>query len=213
MIGPGRRRPLRRRRLLGSALALAGVAGLGLARGRHEQARPDAARALRPPGAVPEGQFDAACVRCGLCVQACPFGSLRLAGDGAPVAIGTPFFVPRETPCAMCADLPCQRACPTGALGSPALRITDARMGLAGLSRPAACYSYIGAAACNSCFKACPLRGRAITMKRGLTAAGGQLTPTVDAAVCTGCGLCEKACIASQPAITVATRRPPAGTA
>jgi len=201
----------RRRRLVGSALGLAALSGLGLARLRAERPLTPDPRALRPPGALAdERDFLAACVRCGLCVQACPYGTLRLADGAAPVAAGTPWFRAREVPCAMCADVPCQRACPTAALGRGPLRITDARIGLAALSTPAGCYSWIGAAACNSCFKACPLRGRAITMKAGRTRGGGRFTPTVDAAVCTGCGLCEKACIAERPAITVQRREPPA---
>ncbi len=198
-----RSRPPGRRRLLGCALALTALGGVAWQRTRAERRLGTDRRALRPPGALAEAGFLAACVRCGLCVQACPWRTLRLADGAGPVAAGTPYFRAREVPCAMCDPVPCQRACPTGALGHRSLRITDARMGLAGLNRPEACYSFIGAAACNSCFKACPLRGRAITMRQGVTRLGGRFTPTVDGTVCTGCGRCEQACIAEQPAITV----------
>lgn len=196
-----------RRRWVGSALVLAGLGVFGAWRARAERHEPRDERALRPPGAIAERDFTSACVRCGLCVQACPFDVLHLAASDGPVAEGTPYFRARESPCVMCADVPCQRACPTGALGAGPLPIEQARIGVAGLSRPEGCYSFIGAAACNSCFQACPLRGRAITMRQGLTRLGGRFTPTVDAAVCTGCGLCEKACIAEQPAITVTALR------
>src|SRR5512145_2336176 len=79
-----------------------------------QQAR--AATPLRPPGARAEGDFAASCAKCGLCVQACPYGTLKLATLGEAVLSGTPTFAPREIPCYMCVDIPCAQACPTGAL-------------------------------------------------------------------------------------------------
>ena len=37
---------------------------------------------LRPPGAIPEKDFLKTCIKCGLCVEACPFDTLRLAAPG-----------------------------------------------------------------------------------------------------------------------------------
>ncbi|WP_198151046.1 4Fe-4S binding protein, partial [Hyphomicrobium sulfonivorans] len=34
--------------------------------------------------------FLSACVRCGLCVRACPYDTLKLATLGDPAALGTP---------------------------------------------------------------------------------------------------------------------------
>lgn len=161
---------------------------------------------IRPPGALPETQFNAACIRCGLCVQACPFDTLRLAATDMPPAPGTPYFHARDIPCAMCVDIPCLKACPTGALSPKITDINDARMGVAVLSHPGQCNSYIGSSYCNACYRACPLKGTAITLKQGRTPMNGMFTPTVDANVCTGCGQCEKACIAPDAAITVVTR-------
>lgn len=204
---PGRGARLKRRRLLGSALGLAGLAALAGARSRAEATLPTEERALRPPGARAERDFLAACIRCGLCVQACPWHTLRLAGASGPFAPGTPWFRAREVPCEMCRDIPCVAACPSGAL-QPALGdIADARIGLAGLTRPEGCYSFIGAARCDSCARACPLQGRAIRLQPGRTRLGGSFTPTVDPAACTGCGKCERACIAALPAITVQAYR------
>jgi ferredoxin-type protein NapG len=196
-----------RRRLVGMLLTLAGLSALVARRSTVEAAPLRDARALRPPGALAEHDFLAACVRCGLCVQACPYGTLRLAHEGEAVPQGTPFFRAREVPCEMCDGVPCRAACPTGALAPSLTRIVDARIGVAGLSSPEGCYSFIGAAVCTSCWRACPLKGRAIVMKQGRTRLGGYFTPTVDASVCTGCGKCEKACIAVEPAITVAAHR------
>lgn len=209
--GPDRRGLARRNFLADTARAAcgAGVAGLALMLySRKAGALPSSA--LRPPGALAEADFLGACVRCGLCVQACPYDTLRLAGLGGAMSVGTPYFVARETPCAMCETIPCAQACPTGALALA--EIGAARMGLARLSAPARCYSYTGVAYCDSCFQACPLKGRAIRMQHGRTPRGGSFRPQVDADRCTGCGLCEAACILEgDAAITVsanhATRR------
>lgn len=191
-----------RRQWLGASLLGGALAALGGWRARA-QAHPGGAHALRPPGALPEPAFDGACLRCGLCVQACPFAVLQLADAGGPVAEGTPFFQARQRACRMCGDLPCQRVCPTAALGAKSLRVTQARIGLAAVGDAARCHSMNGAARCNACWRACPMQERAIRMVAGRTPLGGQFTPTVDAATCTGCGLCEQQCIADPPAITV----------
>lgn len=192
-----------RRQLLRTGAAVAAVIGLLGWRSSGERRRPPAGDVLRPPGALPEPAFLASCLRCGLCVDACPFGTLVLAGVGGPAAAGTPYFVARRVPCEMCRDVPCVKACPTGALSS-GLRIAEARMGVARLAHEERCFSFIGAAYCESCYRACPLRGRAIRMAMGATRRGGRFTPTVDADVCTGCGKCEHACAAADAAITVA---------
>lgn len=197
------RRGISRRKALTSALALGGVTVALAAQVAAERRRELPADRMRPPGALREADFLDACVRCGLCVQACPFAVLQLADAGGPVAEGTPFFQARQRACRMCGDLPCQRVCPTAALGAKSLRVTQARIGLAAVGDAARCHSMNGAARCNACWRACPMQEHAIRMVAGRTPLGGQFTPTVDAATCTGCGLCEQQCIADPPAITV----------
>lgn len=204
------RRGISRRKALTSALALGGVTAALAVQVVAERRRTLPADRMRPPGALREADFLDACVRCGLCVQACPFDTLHLAGLGAALPVGTPYFVARETPCYMCEDMPCAAACPTGALD--VANIGAARMGLARLSAPERCFSYTGTAYCDSCFQACPIKGRAIRMQHGRTPRGGSFQPAVDADFCTGCGKCEDACILQgDAAITVsanhATRR------
>jgi ferredoxin-type protein NapG len=58
------------------------------------QALPPAA--IRPPGALPEADFSAACIRCGLCVRDCPYDILHLAKPEEPMSTGTPYFVARQ---------------------------------------------------------------------------------------------------------------------
>lgn len=195
---------LSRRRALSSALALGAAAALLGTRVGAERARPLPADRIRPPGALAEDAFLDACVRCGLCVQACPYDVLQLGGLGTSVPAGTPYFVARANACRMCEDIPCVPACPTAALDHALLDIRDARMGVAELSDPQRCLSAGGMAYCQNCVQACPLKGLAIRMVQGRTATGGLFRPVVDAEHCTGCSLCEQACILDgDAAITV----------
>lgn len=168
--------------------------------------------ALRPPGAD-EG-FLSACVRCGLCVEACPYLTLKLAGFGSGIEPGTPYFEPRKIPCYMCKDIPCADACPTGALQIDRLRdgvgrvdINRARMGVAVVDT-SHCIAY-GGIQCDVCYRACPLIDEAIVLEyqhNSATDEHAKLLPMVNAEVCTGCGICERACITQKPTIRVLPR-------
>ena len=57
------------------AAAVGGLAWTGVLDGKKVYAT-----ILRPPGAVPEEEFLAKCTKCGLCVEACPYKALLLAG-------------------------------------------------------------------------------------------------------------------------------------
>ncbi len=71
---------------------------------------------LRPPGAQSEEDFLSRCVKCGKCIEACPYRSLSPASQGAGVAVGTPCIDAREQACRLCEDFPCLAACPPRAL-------------------------------------------------------------------------------------------------
>lgn len=166
-----------------------------------QQAR--AATPLRPPGAIAERDFAAACLKCGLCVQACPYGTLKLATLGDAVLSGTPTFAPRDVPCFMCPDVPCVKACPTGALDRSLKDIGAARMGLAVVDHEN-CLSHRGLR-CEVCWRACPVRNRAITLQvqaRG-SSKHAMFAPVVHSEACTGCGICEKRCPTEVAAIRI----------
>jgi len=168
---------------------------------------------LRPPGALAEKDFLKTCIKCGLCVEACPYDTLLLAKPGDHKPLGTPYFIPRDIPCYMCPDIPCVPVCPTGALDESSvttdgeLDINIADMGLAVIDDNS-CIAFWGIQ-CDACYRACPLLGEAISViyeKNERTGKHAFLKPVVHHDVCTGCGLCEKACVTEKPAIFVLPR-------
>ena len=202
----GSRKLSRRRFLTDAAGTASGVGVAGLLLGLYAgQAKARPATALRPPGALGEEAYLGACVRCGLCVRDCPYDTLRLAGLGEGVALGTPYFVAREVPCEMCDDIPCVAACPTGALDPRLTNIDDARMGLAVLVGQETCLNYLGMR-CGVCYRVCPLIDEAITLEAEhivRTGKHARFIPTVHSDSCTGCGKCERSCVLAEAAIKV----------
>lgn len=196
----------RRKFLVTSARAACGAGAVGLGLGLFaNQAKSLPASALRPPGALPEDDFQSACVRCGLCVRDCPYNTLKLADLASDVATGTPYFVARDVPCEMCEDIPCVPACPTGALDPSLTNIDDARMGLAVLVDQETCIAFQGLR-CEVCYRVCPVMDEAISLERRANERTGKhalFIPVVHSDACTGCGKCERACILEEAAIKV----------
>ncbi|WP_413110809.1 ferredoxin-type protein NapG [Thaumasiovibrio sp. DFM-14] len=182
---------------VGSAVTLLGV------QSRQSQARQGVP--VRPPGALPTGEFEAACLRCGLCVQDCPYDTLHLATLLSPVENGTPYFTARAVPCEMCEDIPCVAACPSGALDKGLTDIDAARMGTAVLIDHETCLNWQGLR-CDVCYRVCPLIDKAITLetiRNQRTGVHAKFIPTVHSDSCTGCGKCEHACVLEEAAIKV----------
>jgi len=194
------------RRFGGIALQAAAVWAVltGLLRLRSPQGTPQGARRalgiVRPPGALDESDFLAACIRCTRCADACSAGAIKLFGAEAGSMQGTPYLDPIEAGCNMC--LACGPACPTEAL-LPLPEVAEVDMGLAVVD-DRLCVSINGSGVCGACFTVCPLRGQAITQSI-------RNAPEVHEEHCTGCGLCEQFCIvderADMRAIQVTTNR------
>lgn len=196
----------RRQFLQNTARGAAGAAVCGVCLvALIEQSQALPANALRPPGAVAEDRFQSACVRCGLCVRACPYRTLKLADIGTGPAAGTPYFTARTIPCEMCDDIPCVKACPTGALEASLTNIDNAKMGIAVLVSRETCLNFLGLR-CDVCYRDCPLIDKAITLEERHNQRTGRhaiMEPTVHAEYCTGCGKCEKSCVLEEAAIKV----------
>jgi ferredoxin-type protein NapG len=203
---PGKRPVNRRKFLTDMAKTACGVSLFALAIGLNsKQSSALPSEAIRPPGALPEEDFLNACTRCGMCVQDCPYGILKLSELGDNVANGTPYFTARTNPCEMCEDIPCIPACPTNALDHSLTDIDKSRMGLAVLIDQETCIAFRGLR-CEVCFNVCPLQGKAIKIETRANTRTGMhaiFPPVVFSEYCTGCGLCEKVCILEESAIKV----------
>ena len=161
--------------------------------GRAE-ARVAPRRWFRPPGAAPEPEFVTLCTRCGDCIDVCPVHAIVKAGPAAGLAAGTPIIEPDLQACIVCADMPCARACGTGALVVPHDGWAGIHMGVLELD-PERCITFQGTT-CGVCARACPVGERALA----LDAAGH---PVIRAEGCVGCGVCVTACVTTPSSLSL----------
>lgn len=148
---------------------------------------------LRPPGAVDEVTFLATCSRCGKCAEVCPLMCIKIAHGEQGVSIGTPYIVPVEAACNLCME--CTKVCTTGALRQ--IPKDSVKMGVASIDT-SRCLAHQGED-CRVCHANCPQYNKAIKLE-------GYKYPYVDPDYCTGCGTCEKVCMASP--VKAATVKP-----
>jgi ferredoxin-type protein NapG len=81
-------------------------------------------------------------------------------------------------------------------------------MGLAVLVDQETCLNFLGLR-CDVCYRVCPLIDQAITLEpqhNTRTDKHTRFIPTVHSDRCTGCGMCEKACVLERAAIRVYPR-------
>ncbi len=177
--------------------AAAGVAWAVVVR----RGRADAARPLRPPGAVAEETFVGLCVRCGNCVRACP--TKIIAPDtGAHGLAGllTPTLAFREDYCLETCAL-CTQVCPSGALArlGPEEKLR-APIGLAQVDMDVCLLGEDRE--CAVCRSRCPYEAITYVFSEETYT----VTPRIDAARCPGCGACEAAC-PTTPTKAISVRR------
>ncbi|MBP6289103.1 MAG: 4Fe-4S dicluster domain-containing protein [Aliarcobacter sp.] len=99
---------------------------------------------LRPPGALNEKEFLSTCIKCGQCVQVCPYHTLSLLDITSGNSIGTPYVNARERGCYLCDLLPCVLACPSGSLNHDVTTAQQVKMGVAMLKNPSKCLALKG---------------------------------------------------------------------
>lgn len=173
---------------------------------------------MRPPGARGEKDFLEKCIKCYLCVEACPLQAIKIAGREKGKAADTPFIIPEVTGCDLCLtkdNMRCNHICPTDALEK--IKNDDVKvvhdkmkmgqglnMGIAVLDKKI-CYAWTGVSACWACYEICPYKDKAVIVgdKR---AAHATNAPTFHAADCVGCGLCVEVCPVPQKAVRMVSQ-------
>ena len=194
-----------RRRILGAGLsgaAAAIVTFTGLTSPRSEPGPGNFIHPamIRPPGAIPEHDFLARCIRCGECMRACPTNTLQPLGlEAGLTAFFSPVVTPRRGPCEPNCNN-CGRVCPTSAIPQlPLAEKQKAKMGTARIFRQK-CLAWELDKKCLICDEFCPYDAVEFRVLPGMRIA----VPFVDESKCSGCGLCEYNCpVQATPAIVV----------
>jgi ferredoxin len=199
---------LGRRRVL-----LAGCAGLASAAVSRATPTFDDSRAnpdlIRPPGARPEAEFLARCVKCGECMKVCTTNGLQpTLLEAGLEGIWSPVLVPTRGYCEYMCTL-CGQVCPTGAIQALSqAEKAEWRIGTAMFDQ-GRCLPHAHATPCIVCEEVCPTPTKAIWFdevrvkdRRGQEVLLKQ--PHVDLKLCIGCGICEARCpIPDRPAVRV----------
>ncbi len=182
---------------------------------------PSTARAyLRPPGALAERGFRSSCIKCGQCVQVCPYHSIYLLDITHLFDIGTPVIDAKDRGCYLCGALPCVLACPSGALSHETNEPKKVKMGIAVIENLDACLAYRGQVLKSSDLRLKPAKteqerelNSALAAKKGkpcdlcaslcpypqpldaiaMIEAGKHFVPQIRSA-CVGCGACAELC-------------------
>jgi polyferredoxin len=196
--------PNRRQALTSMGATLTGVVlfksdFLGLSQHPHR---------LRPPGAL-EYELLSKCVRCGMCVRACPTGGLQPALTEAGLeGLWTPVLTPSLGYCDYSCNT-CGGVCPVEAI--PPLPLEEKRtqvIGRAAIDRQR-CIAWADQQDCIVCEEMCPVPEKAVWLEpKWISNADGshvrvQLPHVIDED-CIGCGICEHKCpVEGQAAIRV----------
>ena len=165
---------------------------------RRTEERVVVTRYLRPPGAIDEIAFLTACTRCSACVDVCPPHAIVRAPTSAGLAAGTPLIDPALQGCTVCPDMPCARACPTGALLVPERLWEGYHLGLLELD-PERCIAFHGSE-CGVCARACPVGEKALALDE-------EGRPVIRFEGCVGCGVCVRACVTSPSSLKLTVVR------
>ncbi len=136
---------------------------------------------IRPPWAIEDVKFLAACNRCNDCISACPEDIIS-QGDG-----GYPEINFKHGECTFCTK--CVESCKTGVLQQPDdLENKDENAWQLEVSINKKCLS-LNAVVCRACGENCGLEAIQFQLKKG-----GISEPHVSLDNCNGCGACVSVC-------------------
>ncbi len=183
-----------------------GCAGAALAYTNAASFIPSAAKAslaqlghIRPPGALPETDFLARCIRCGQCMKACPTNGLQPTWLQAGLeGMFSPALQSRLGPCEPECNA-CGQVCPTQAILP--LPLKDKRVAKIGTAvvYPELCLAWAEGRSCVVCQEVCAYG--AVQVKPH--AHSPVPVPVITQSKCYGCGFCEHHCPVHIPAIAV----------
>jgi MauM/NapG family ferredoxin protein len=183
----------RRRLLLGGVGAVAALPLLKVDGGLLQ------AGVIRPPGALPEAEFLARCVRCGACMKVCVTNGLQpLFLERGLAGLWSPALVPRRGYCEFHCTL-CGQACPTGAIQPLTLENKQKTTIGRAFIDPSLCIPYALGKNCLVCEEHCPTAPKAIILRDEQRRDDEGAVRTVKLPVviedrCIGCGICETKC-------------------
>jgi MauM/NapG family ferredoxin protein len=184
-----------RRKVLSAGAAGVAVAAVTMTNLHHlhgkENPRPlRSPRLIRPPGSLPEPEFQDRCVRCGECVKACLTNTLQPVWFEAGLAgLWTPKVTARLAGCEQgCAA--CGQVCPTGAIRPLSLEEKlFAKIGTARVEK-SRCIAWEQDRKCLICDEICPYNAISSQFITGHPVT----VPVIDENKCNGCGYCENKC-------------------
>ncbi|MFU8773625.1 MAG: 4Fe-4S binding protein, partial [Anaerolineales bacterium] len=196
--------PNRRHALITIALTIPMLAIMG----RESHVKHPHPYLLRPPG-VKEDDLLSKCIRCGVCLRACPTAGLQPAVSEAGIeGFLTPVLIPRLGYCDYSCSI-CGHVCPVDAI--PRLDLEEKRGNVIGKAyiNQNYCIAWADHVDCIVCEEMCPLPEKAIHLEArkvfdGVETQKTVLLPFVDRDLCIGCGICEYKCpVIGQSAIRV----------
>lgn len=167
------------------------VSGAGLTAGLilPSYIKPGEKSFLRPPGSIPEPEFNALCLRCGNCIKSCPTGILKQHMDPQYLfSILVPEISFSDGYCLEYCNT-CSQVCPSGSI---TLFDKDAKkqlfIGFAEIEIENCLLSKNSE--CDRCKAACSYDAIQIEAREGAF----QMQPVVKRDTCVGCGACEVIC-------------------
>ena len=145
---------------------------------------------IRPPGALPEMEFQERCVRCGECMKACLTNTLQPVWfEAGLTGLWSPRITPRLAACEQQCNV-CGHVCPTGAIRPLPLRDKKyAKIGTAAIDK-SLCLAWEQNKKCLVCDEICPYNAISSQFAPDHTVT----VPVIDENKCNGCGYCELRC-------------------